>query len=292
VTSLAADLHASIAESIGSVEEVVSIGGGCVSQTYRLVARGQRYFAKADRSALPGFFATEAFGLEELRTASTLLRIPEPLAHRDDPTGWSWLVLEWIEPGAIGPGYWERLGAGLAEMHRRVTNRWGWSRDGFIGSLPQSNESASTWSEFWYSRRIEPQMERALPTSAIGRRSEWERLASICRERLEIAEGEGASTLHGDLWSGNSMPSDGGPALVDPAHYRGHREVDLAMMALFGGFDRVCFDAYQAAWPLEPGFELRRAIYQLYYLLVHVNLFGSSYGPRTVAKLRQVLAEA
>src|SRR5215207_4748885 len=124
-----------------------------------------------------------------------------------------------------------------------------------------------------------------------GPRRERERLLDSLPEFLAPAEEDGPSLLHGDLWSGNVISAAGAPALIDPAVYRGHREVDLAMTELFGGFDARFYAAYEEAWPLLPGYrEARRAVYQLYYLLVHVNLFGGSYVGQTAALLRRVLA--
>src|SRR6185503_10430312 len=144
----------------------------------------------------------------------------------------------------------------------------------------------------WATRRLRPQLEMA---RARGREpataAEWERLFARLPELLAPAEEDGPSLLHGDLWGGNLLSAAGEPALIDPAAYRGHREADLAMAELFGGFDAGFHAAYQEAWPLLPGYrEARRAIYQLYYLLVHVNLFGGGYGAQTAATLRRALA--
>lgn len=137
-----------------------------------------------------------------------------------------------------------------------------------------------------------------MPQLALARRAgrlpateaEWARLLDHLPKLLAAAEDDGPSLLHGDLWSGNAMATADGPALIDPAVYRGHREADLAMTELFGGFDARFHVAYREAWPLLPGYaEERRAVYQLYYLLVHVNLFGGGYVAQTAGVLRRAL---
>ncbi|HEX2092388.1 MAG TPA: fructosamine kinase family protein, partial [Longimicrobiaceae bacterium] len=167
--------------------------------------------------------------------------------------------------------------------------------DNFIGPLPQPNAPAAGWAEFWRDRRLEPQLRRARDAGhSPGPPADWERLFARLPGLLAPAERDGSSLLHGDLWSGNVVAGAGGePWLVDPAAYRGHREVDLAMAGLFGGFSARFHAAYAEAWPLLPGYpEGRRAVYQLYYLLVHVVLFGGGYVERTRAALREALRAA
>jgi fructosamine-3-kinase len=138
---------------------------------------------------------------------------------------------------------------------------------------------------------MEPQLELARRGARLpGKSAEWARLMERLPELLAPAEADGPSLLHGDLWGGNVLAAPGGPALIDPAVYRGHREADLAMTELFGGFGGGFQAAYREAWPLQPGYPARRAVYQLWYLLVHVNLFGGGYVAQTAAVLREALA--
>jgi fructosamine-3-kinase len=163
--------------------------------------------------------------------------------------------------------------------------------DNFIGPLAQENGPAASWAEFWRTRRLQPQLEMARRAGRMpGRAAEWDRLMDRLPELLASAEADGPSLLHGDLWGGNVLAAVEGPALIDPAVYRGHREADLAMTELFGGFGADFRAAYQEAWPLQPGYPARRAVYQLWYLLVHVNLFGGGYGAQTEGVLREALA--
>jgi fructosamine-3-kinase len=289
--TLPSELRAQLEAELGPVRRVEGVGGGCISGAYRLELGGGALFLKAQRSAPPGFFAAEAAGLRELGGVASGPRVPEVHGHRDVASGWSWIALEWLEPRQPRPADGAVLGERLATLHRAAGGGWGWERDGFIGTLPQANGSCGRWADFWYRRRLAPQLRNAGGPSALGRAADWRRLEASIPQLLAVGDEEGPSPLHGDLWSGNVLATDTGPALVDPAFYQGHREVDLAMADLFGGFDEAFHDAYAAAWPLRPGYRVRRDVYQLYYLLVHVNLFGAAYVNRTVQTLNRVLTE-
>ncbi len=238
----------------------------------------------------PGLLAAEAVGLRALASVGAL-RVPEVVDAGGEGAD-AWLLLEWLPPGQAGPVTWRRLGRGLAEVHRHRGARFGAGADNYIGPLPQSNVESDDWAGFWRARRLEPQVRMAadggLLTSGDARRFNalLQRLDAI----LEPAAVDGPSLLHGDLWRGNVHILEGGePAVIDPSTYHGHREVDLAMAHLFGGFDPDFTAAYAEAWPLAPGYApVRRSVYQLYYLLVHVNLFGGGY----LAGTRSALATA
>lgn len=234
------------------------------------------------RSGLPSdFFRVEAAGLAWLAEPAAIA-IPNVLDVGDD-----FIALERIEPGPRTATTDEELGRGLAALHRAGAPAFGWDRDGYVGDLSQRNQPCPSWSEFYRSRRLEPLVRLGIDRGALPRKShaEFGRLF----ERLDELVGpiESAARLHGDLWAGNwIIGSEGRPWLVDPAPYGGHREVDLAMMHLFGGFDPRCFAAYEEVLPPAEGARERIALYQLYPLLVHVNLFGSGYTAQTLAALR------
>lgn len=275
----------SLAARFGPLGAARAVGGGSISRAARVEGADGPLFVKFGTGTPPGMFAAEEEGLEALAAATSGLVVPRVLAVDE-----AWIALEWLEPAPRTPNSGERLGHGLAALHRS-TGSWGWERDNFIGSLPQQNAPAASWAEFWWTRRLEPQLRRA---RALGRlpahRRDWERLRDALPRILAPAEQDGPSLLHGDLWSGNFIATTRGPALVDPATYRGHREADLAMTELFGGFGADFYAAYEEAWPLRPGYrEERRAVYQLYYLLVHVNLFGGGYVEQTAEVLRRVV---
>ena len=214
----------------------------------------------------------EADGLEALRAAGA--PVPAVLAVGD-----GLLVLERVS-GADGDGArWEALGGALADLHRHTAERYGWHADNLIGPLPQRNGWWDDWPAFYAEQRIRPWLGApALPDTV---RSRLERaLAGPLQELLATAPP--ASLVHGDLWSGNVVD---GWWLIDPAVCHADREYELAFMDLFGGFPRQLWHAYEAAWPLEPGWRARRPALQLYHLLVHVQLFGAGYVGAVAARL-------
>ena len=259
------------------------VGGGCINQSARIETSAGTFFAKWNATTGRRFFRVEAEGLEAL-AASNTVRTPAVVAHGGGGGAARWLLLEWIEPGRPNDDSWRRLGRELAALHRRRAgdaDRWGWHSDNFIGSLPQPNGPADDWPDFWARRRILPVARELLARGAVSSRQLGliERAADCARRLARPASlADGPSLLHGDLWSGNVLFARGGrPVLVDPAVYIGHREVDLAMCRLFGGFPARFYKAYEEAWPLAPGHEDRRSLYQLYPLLVHARLFGGGY---------------
>jgi fructosamine-3-kinase len=207
-------------------------------------------------------YDAEAAGLAWLRGP---LRVPSVVA-----SGPSFLALEWLDIGSKSRGFDTALGRGLAALHRLGAPTFGLDRDNFLATLPQDNTPASDGVEFWIERRLRPLARRA----NLGLDAQLDAL----RARPDrFGPAEPPARLHGDLWWGNVIATGGAPAIIDPAVYGGHREIDLAMMRLFGGFGQRCFDAYHEAHPLAPGHRERIALYQLYPLLVHVNLFGGGY---------------
>ncbi len=271
------------------------VGGGCIHPALRIESGGGSRFLKYGERAPEGFFAAEAEGLRQLAAATSQIRVPEVDGWSDAGPGreYGWILMEWLEPGAPGGDYPERLAAGLNELHQRAEAGWGWDRAGFIGTLPQANGATVGWADFWRTRRLEPQLALAHESGRLpGKLADWDRLFADLPRLLAAGEEDGPSLLHGDLWSGNILATQQGhPAIVDPAAYHGHREVDLAMAELFGSPGSRFFHAYEALRPLQPGYgEWRRGIYQLYYLLVHVNLFGDGYIAPTASTLRAVLA--
>jgi fructosamine-3-kinase len=284
---IAEPLRAEVAATLGAqVASLLPVSGGCISPAYRAaLADGRTFFLKtAPAGAAPDLFEQEARALERM-AATGSVRVPAVLARAP-----LWLALEWLEPASPPAGAWARLGRELARMHASKAGEYGLDRDNYIGPLPQRNVPATSWPAFWAERRLRPQLWAA--AARLGDRTVrgFEELLDRLDDRLGAAAADGASLLHGDLWGGNVHMTAEGAALIDPSCYYGHREVDLAMAALFGGFPPDFEAAYAAEWPLAPGAAVRRATYQLYYLLVHVNLFGASYVGATERTLRQALA--
>jgi fructosamine-3-kinase len=235
-------------------------------------------------------FAAEARGLGWLGEAGAL-RIPRVVAVAAPEAPQQFLVLELVATGAPARDFDERLGRGLAALHRHgaPASTFGLDHDNFIGWLPQANAPAGTWPEFYRARRLEAQLRRAADEGRASSRMRqgFERLFGVLEQLCGPAEPP--ARLHGDLWGGNLLCDDrGGPCLIDPAVYGGHREIDLAMMRLFGGFGARVFDAYDDAWPLADGHQERVLLYQLYPLMVHVNLFGGSYVASVEAALERL----
>jgi fructosamine-3-kinase len=249
------------------VTQATRVSGGDVNEAYRVTLDdGRVVFAKTHPSPPAGMYEAEADGLAFLAEAP--LRVPRVLACTNDA-----LFLEWLEPGPRVRDFDERLGHGLAALHRLPT-AFGHGVDNFIGPLPQDNASTPDWPSFYAERRLLPMLSRARADASLRRR--FDRLVARLPEL--VGPPEPPARLHGDLWGGNlHVDEHGAPVLIDPAVYGGHREIDLAMMRLFGGFSARVFASYHEAHPLAPGHEDRVALYQLSPLLVHAALFGASY---------------
>lgn len=273
---LAAALTADLGSAVASSRP---LAGGDINQAFEVALEdGRRVFVKTNPDSPRGMFAAEAQGLVWLGEAGAPLRIPRVLAVSHPDRAVQFLALELVPSATPARDFDERLGRGLAELHRHAPPGFGLDHDNFIGRLPQANVSAPTWTEFYRARRLEPQLRRAADAGlASGRMKRgFDRLFAALDDL--VGPPEPPSRLHGDLWGGNLLCDDRGlPCLIDPAVYGGHREIDLAMMRLFGGFAPTVFAAYAEASPLADGHGERVALYQLYPLMVHVNLFGGGY---------------
>lgn len=261
------------------------LAGGDINEAFAAeLTDGREVFVKTNRRDTPGMFPAEARGLRWLADARAV-RVPEVLAADD-----AFLVLELVKPGRPAASFDEDFGRSLAALHRTGAPEFGLDHDNFIGRLPQSNQPSPSWTEFYRSQRLEPQLKQAVDQGLVP--PAFKRGFGRLFARLEelVGREEPPARLHGDLWGGNLMCDEhGAPCLVDPAVYGGHREVDLAMMQLFGGFGPRVFAAYEEAFPLAPGHRERVPLYQLYPLLVHVNLFGGAYVSRVAAELERLV---
>lgn len=262
------------------------VGGGDIAHAYRLETPDGPVFAKTLERPTPGLFEREATGLRALREAvPSLIRVPRILAEADNG-----LVLEWIEEGRRGSTSTEGdLGRGLAAMHSTTNATFGGldgNAHGYLGSAEVDLTPSTNWPEFFVERRIAPLVERAIREG---------RIDPVARELLDRLRPRAAelcgppeppALLHGDLWAGNRLVDTRGVNwLIDPAAHWGHREYDLAMMQLFGGFGPACFSAYDEAAPLEANWRSRTEWYQIPPLLVHAVLFGGSYGRAALAAM-------
>jgi fructosamine-3-kinase len=264
-------------------ERFVPVSGGCINRAFACdLSDGRRVFIKSNEGCDSRMFRSEAAGLAWLAEASSL-RIPEVLAVGD-----AFLALEFIEAASPGPHYDRDLGRGLAQLHRFGAPEFGWSEEGFLATLPQDNRPSESWPEFYVERRLRPLLRRAIDRKLAPSSLSKDFDELFARMPELVGDESDAARLHGDLWSGNvHTDPQGNPVLVDPAVYGGNREIDLAMLRLFGSPGRSFYDAYHAEWPLEEGHEKRVALYQLYPLLAHVNLFPGSY----LSSCEQALAQ-
>ena len=266
------------------------VAGGDINDAYE--ARwpgGDRLFIKTRKGLAGDAYRTEADGLRWLAEARAV-RIPKVVAQSgpDDPV--AFLALEHMARTAPALDHDDRLGDGLAALHAAGAPGFGYPHDNWIGSLPQSNHTRETWSAFYAEARVLPLVRRAIDDGRAP--ASWAALADRLAARLPELAGppEPPARLHGDLWSGNVITdSRGQPVLIDPAVYGGHREVDLAMLALFGGLSTRVVAAYEARTPLAAGWRARTRLWQIYPLLVHTLLFRGSYLDAAEAAMRAYL---
>lgn len=270
----------------GPLEVLGGVGGGCINHALHLRTPQQDYFLKWNTNPLPGMFPAEAHGLELLALTSTI-RIPRVFACDENDSGVpAFILLEWIE--SRGRFDQALCGEALAQLHLNGSEtRYGLDEDNYIGSSPQFNQWEEDWVPFFQNQRLLPQLKMAAEQGLLPRqrRQRLEKLIFTLGEWLDGVSRR-PSLLHGDLWGGNVIAGPSGEAvLIDPAVYYGDREAELAFTGLFGGFQNRFYQAYQAVTPLEPGYQERFRLYNLYHLLNHLNLFGEGYGGQVDAVL-------
>jgi len=273
------------------VRESTSLGGGCIADTKKITLdSGEVLCAKTGGTG--EMFPCEAEGLKELGKPN-VIRVPK-VVHVDSDL----LVLEYIHSAKPSNGFFELFGERLAALHRYSQNYFGFEHDNLIGASNQKNTpkleytaDKHQWPEFYFTYRILYQLELA-QNSGRGTKELTSLVAKLEHRIHDIlaTSPEPPSLLHGDLWSGNFMADDKGePCIIDPAVYYGHREAELGMTRLFGGFSSEFYRAYDRAFPLESGHEERGDFYKLYHLLNHFNLFGGGYYSESISILKRYL---
>ena len=252
---------------------ISKIGGGDINEAFQLTFNDSTYFLKLNSSInFPKMFEAEYRGLEMLRKSSSFI-IPRAYFYGDFEEN-SYLLMEWLDLSANGD--WTNFGRVLANLHKKTDQNFGLDHDNYIGSLIQLNSQTESWSEFYANQRLLPLFRQAFDLNYFDA-DDQNKLQRLLNNVDNIYPKEVPSFIHGDLWSGNASFCKTIPTLYDPAVYFGHREMDLAMTLLFGGFPKEMYDAYNEVYPLEIKWKERVEINQLYPLLVHVLLFGGSY---------------
>lgn len=271
-----------LAELNGSPVHLLSthpVGGGCINHAVKIKCSVGDYFLKWNASAPVDLFQKEAAGLDEMRSSENpYLIIPKVIWSKEAGEWPGLLLMEYLPPANSTSGYDERLGRGIALLHRRTTTAFGFHHSNYCGTTVQDNTWVTNWPEFYAQRRIWPLVLQiiALRGMTTNEQNMYERLVTEIPQLL--SHQTIPSLIHGDLWSGNYMYTANGPALIDPACYYADREMELGMMQLFGGFSPKVWSAYQEEYPLPAGWKERIPLYQLYHLLNHHLLFGGSYG--------------
>jgi fructosamine-3-kinase len=258
------------------IRSCVSIGGGSINNACKVEWANEFYFLKWNSaSKYPNIFDYESHGLKQL-LATNSIGIPEVLKVGKNETD-AFILMEYIGQSASDKTFWEAFGKQLSDLHRNTTNYFGNDQDNYIGSLSQSNTKHDRWSAFFVSERLQPLVKMARDNQRISQQHAI-RFDKLFEKIETLFPPEKPSLLHGDLWSGNFLCNTKGlPVLIDPAVYFGHREMDIAMTKLFGGFGAVFYESYNRHFLMEKGWEKRVELCNLYPLLVHLNLFGSSY---------------
>ena len=241
----------------------------------RVVTKAGKFFIKWNKGDHEGMFESEAKSMELLRDTNTV-HVPKVYGYGKKPDG-SYLMLDFVAESPRKDDYWENFGQKLAALHSNTNDFHGLHFNNYVGALPQSNEYMPDGVQFYIEKRLKPQVSQALFESKVDS-SLYDGFLKLYNILPDILPNEKPALLHGDLWSGNLMVgSDGQATLVDPSAYYGLREADIAFSTLFGGFNVAFYEAYHEAFPIASGFKNRIDLYNLYPLLVHVNLFGGGY---------------
>ena len=265
------------------IKNISQLGGGCINQASKITTNIGEFFLKWNTNSAEDVFLQEAEGLEELRKANqNELYIPSVIVAKKVDLSPGFLVTEYLEPGSSFSDSDEKLGRGLALIHKHQNQFFGFYSNNYCGATTQNNEWKKSWPEFFRDNRLRfllnlIQSERPLPTYELDI---YERLLLRIPDLLPNSSKPGL--IHGDLWSGNYMLSNKGPALIDPASCYADREMEFGIITMFGGFSNSFFSAYNEVYPLSPDWRERNHLYQLYHVLNHYYLFGGGYGQQAL----------
>lgn len=251
-----------------------SLSGGCIGKSYKIETSNNIYFVK--KYSRRGVSSAEALGLIEIEKSETI-KVPRVIKYSENL-----IVLDFIEEGYKSKDFYTLLGKELASLHKKSQGEYGFSCNNFIGETPQLNDLNRNWISFYTENRLAFQINLA-KENGYNLVTKFQKLKKLIPEILQDSIEE-PSLIHGDLWGGNIMAdTDGNPVIFDPAVYYGHREAELAMTRLFGGFTKEFYDSYNGTYPLKERWQERENLYKLYHILNHLNLFGSSYYHQAVS---------
>lgn len=270
------------------LQRMTPVAGGSINSACRIDSNAGSFFLKVnDASRFPLMFEKEKAGLQTIASTKTI-SVPEVLMT-GEYNGQSFLLMRFISSGGMKKDFWELFARQLAAMHKTSANSFGHDEDNYIGSMPQSNRRHKGWADFFTTERIMLMAKMAMDAGKLSS-NDVKYITILCDQVGEWMPKEPPSLLHGDLWNGNFLIDEkGDPLLIDPAVYFGHREMDLAMTKLFGGFDDAFYAEYNNEFGIEPGFEKRYDLCNLYPLLVHVNLFGGEYAAQVRSIVKSYL---
>lgn len=260
----------------GLYREHQPVSGGDINEAYRVQTNQGNFFVKLNAaSAYPEMFQREAEGLVALRDNSAF-NIPQVLVVGEQGDT-AFLMLEYLDSAPQQAHFWADFAQKLSGLHRNTAEAFGWRTDNYMGKLPQANSWRESWADFFAEHRLMAQAKLAFDQGRL-KRSMLKDLEFLSGRLAQWVPEEAPALIHGDLWSGNyQVDAKGEASLIDPALYYGHRESDLAMMQLFGGFAPSLFQNYHEHYPLEPDWRSRINLHNLYPILVHLNLFGAAY---------------
>ncbi len=290
--SLNDSLELAISQATGQfakLADTVNVSGGSISDSRIVTMKDKReFFVKSFSTAsqFPGMFETEYKGLT-LLDAPGVIRVPRPIAYDND-----FIILEVFQESSRQHDWSEKIGRQLAQLHLATqSDRYGFERDNYLGYTVQYNTWSDDWTNFWRERRLGPQLQLFSEKADVN--NKLLKLGDRVMDKVDdIISGlkEPSVLLHGDLWSGNASADENGePVIYDPACYYGHREAEVGMMRMFGGFGPRCEDAYEEVWQFENDKERRILLYKLYHELNHLNLFGSAYYQSSINTMERLI---
>jgi len=273
-----------------SITDRQSVSGGSINSAYKLIGHNKTYFVKCNSDKQLDMFKAEAAGLNEIAQTNAI-KVPQPVCCGVAEQS-AYIVLEFIDLRSGNGLAATELGQQLAVMHRQSAPSFGWQYDNTIGSTAQINHHEKNWITFWRDHRLGYQLQLASENGCGQQISKKGDKLLECFPALFGHYKPEPSLLHGDLWSGNyAYDRDGTPVIFDPAVYYGDRETDIAMTELFGGFPQPFYQAYNEAWPLDEGYNVRKTLYNLYHILNHFNLLGGGYLSQSEAMMDKIISE-